>query len=158
MICFVLSNNFTNFIIQGTKNLKIKKENKNESDENRNAKKIDINGNMLGVEVNQPKIEIEKQNQIEGNINLNGQKIISVENKENENNKKETKDLFCLTGVILPNKNKKKLKEPDKNNLQGKIENGGIKGENENQINANINNENIQAENLAINEQKIDNE
>ena len=145
-------------IIQGTKNLKIKKENKNESDENSNAKKIDINGNMLGVEVNQPKIEIEKQNQIEGNINLNGQKIISVENKENENNKKETKDLFCLTGVILPNKNKKKLKEPDKNNLQGKIENGGIKGENENQINANINNENIQAENLAINEQKIDNE
>ena len=145
-------------IIQGTKNLKIKKENKNESDENRKAKKIDINGNMLGVEVNQPKIEIEKQNQIEGNINLNGQKIISVENKENENNKKETKDLFCLTGVILPNKNKKKLKEPEKNNLQGKIENGGIKGENENQINANINNENIQAENLAINEQKIDNE
>ena len=113
---------------------------------------------MLGVEVNQPKIEIEKQNQIEGNINLNGQKIISVENKENENYKKETKDLFCLTGVILPNKNKKKLKEPEKNNLQGKIENGGIKDENENQINANINNENIQAENLAINEQKIDNE
>jgi len=60
-------------IIQGTKNLKIKKENKNESDENRNAKKIDINGNMLGVEVNQPKIEILKTNK--------GKMLIIVDNK-----------------------------------------------------------------------------
>ena len=145
-------------IIKGTKYLNIKKENKNESEENHNAPKLDINGNIVGVEVNQPKIEIEKQNQIEGNINLNGQKIISIENKEKDNNKKETKDLFCLKGIIVSKKNKKKENESDKNNLQGKSENGGIKSENQNQINININNENIQSENVAINGQKIDNE
>ena len=145
-------------IIKGTKYLNIKKENKNESEENHNAPKLDINGNIVGIEVNKPKFEIEKQNQIEGNINLNGQKIISVENEEKGNNKKETKDLFCLKGMILSNKNKKKLNESDKNNLQGKIELGGVKGENENQMNIIINNENIQSENVAINGQKIDNE
>ena len=109
------------------------------------------------MEVNQPKIEIE-QNQIEENINLNGQEIISIENKEKENNKKETKDLFYLEGIIKSNKNKTKVNESEKNILQGKSENGGIKSENENQLNINNNNENIQSENIAINEQKIDNE
>ena len=157
-------------IIKGTKYLNIKKEIKNESDINHNAPKLDINGNIVGVEVNTSKIEIEKKEpSIEGDINLNGQKIISIENKveenskENENNKKETKEFFCLKGMIVSekNKNKKIINESAKNNLEGKIEIGGIgdsKGENENIINININNDNIKSENIAINGQNIDNE
>ena len=159
-------------IIKGTRYLNIKKEIKNESDINHNAPKLDINGNIVGVEVNTSKIEIEKKEpSIEGDINLNGQKIISIENKdeenpkENENNKKETKEFFCLKGMIVSeknkNKNKNKTNESEKNNLEGKIEIGGIgsiKGENENMINININNDNIKSENIAINGQNIDNE
>ena len=144
-------------IIKGTKYLNIKKENKNESEENNNAPKLDFNRNIIGMEVNQQKIEFE-QYQIEENINLNEKEIISIENKEKENNKKETKDLFYLEGIIKSNKNKTKVNESEKNILQGKSENGGIKSENENQLNINNNNENIQSENIAINEQKIDNE
>ena len=63
--------------------------------------------------------------------------------------------------VSEKNKNKKIINESEKNNLEGKIEIGGIggiKGENENIINININNDNIKSENIAINGQNIDNE
>ena len=140
-------------VIKGTKDSNFKKENIiNKTEENIRAPKIDINGNVVGGDINPSQNEIEKQNNvIENGINLNSQNIVNIKveenSKENENNKNETKDFFCAKGFIMStkNKNKNKVNEQPNSNFEGKIE-------------ISKNNGNMQSENVAINGQKIDNE